>query len=374
MFRWLIPRASSGRPLAAEIPGLPGWLVPTVWVLLGLITVALFLAAFFLLRKTNLFSAEPLTKDEISSLWAFLGVALGVIATLIGTLLAEQNNRRTAALAVEAASREDRARKEDEKRLSLDLVAKILELITYEANYAPRARVAGAVATLIELRGNAVAIRILGDLWADDRVDTGTAVWIIDRILRDRAIGQEEQIQAVSLLYLNASKLVPKRDDPSQDWYEWPSLLGERWPSDLPFKARDAVIGTCVKVLLAREASHWKDYDGNVFPVSTLVFALEDPEMPAAAAVLGKLLEAGAPTRIGLTLPDDVVATARAAWSNAELPSWFVRLLDDFDAWAGEPSSTATTRAPVHLAANAPPASQVSPPSAPSSDQPPADS
>ena len=209
----------------------PGWLIPTLWVVLGFLLLSLIAVAVFLLARMDFFSGQPLTDEEIKSLWAFLGVALGAVVTLIGTLLTEQHNRRTAVLTREAGERERLAKQaqqildnQAEKRLTLDTVAKLLELITDAGGYARPARVGGAIATLVELEGGTVALRILGELWGADAVDSGTAVWLIDRVLSgDRP--DEEQTDAAELLASYAPKLVPSSNDADQDRTAYPPSL-----------------------------------------------------------------------------------------------------------------------------------------------------
>lgn len=167
------------------------WVLPAAWSCLGALVVALVALAVFLLFRMDLFADEPLTDEKIKSLWAFLGVALGAAATVIGALLTDQNSRRSATLAKEAEERAKRALDqqiaqdhETATRLTLDTRARVLELITYEGDYAPKARVAGALATLMELRGGPVACRILDELWRRDKIGTSSAVWIVERVSR----------------------------------------------------------------------------------------------------------------------------------------------------------------------------------------------
>ena len=189
-----VPDGSGIGPVQNHRPSqmalLPDGLITAFWVLLGVLMTALLLLATLVLVRSGIFSAKKLTDEQTKSLWAFLGVAMGAAVTLLGSLLTEQNNRRTSALTREAGEREQLAREkqqalaqEAEERLITDTVARILELITVDGGYAPRARVAGAIATMMQLRGGTIAVRILGELWKDNAVDSDTAVWLIDRIL-----------------------------------------------------------------------------------------------------------------------------------------------------------------------------------------------
>ena len=130
--------------------------------------------AAVLLAKSHVLSARSLTDEQTKSLWAFLGVAFGAVVTLIAALLTEQHNRRTDALTRQIADREQATREqqqrlanETEYRLKIDTISKVLELITVGEGsaYATRARVAGAIVTLMQLGGGVIGLRILNELW-----------------------------------------------------------------------------------------------------------------------------------------------------------------------------------------------------------------
>jgi hypothetical protein len=234
------------------------WVVPAMWAVLGLLLLSLIALAVLLLFKLNVFSSKELETDQFKSLWTFLGVALGAVVTLIGTLLTEQHNRRTDAQTREAAQREalerekqDALAKQAEERLTLDTITRTLELIATDGQYAEPSQIAGAIATMMELGKATIALRVLGKLWAGEKVDTSTAVWLIDRILKQASTPTNEgdQVQAATLLALNASKLFPTKNDQDQDWYEWPTMLDSSWPSYLPFLARNAIQVTAIRAL-----------------------------------------------------------------------------------------------------------------------------
>jgi len=85
-----------------------GWVMPAAWSLLAVLTLALLSLAVYLLFRMDLFAEGPLTDEQAKTLWAFLGVAIGTVATLIGSLLTEQNSRRLDDRAREAGDRAER--------------------------------------------------------------------------------------------------------------------------------------------------------------------------------------------------------------------------------------------------------------------------
>jgi hypothetical protein len=341
----------------------PQWPVRVVWVILGLIVLSLSGIAIILLVRMDLFSeAGQLTDEQVKSLWAFVGVSLGSAATMIGTLLAEQNNRRTAAQAQQMANREARARQEQfdlakvaekrldldtehqhrladetQQRLQLDTVARVLELITVDGEYAPEARIAGAMATMMQLQGDVVAIRILRALWAEKRIETNTAVWLIGRVLENPVAKSEDLIEAAGLLAANADKLLPGPGDENQDWMEWPLFLRDSWPALLPTEAKKSLIVMAVKVLLAREPNFWQDR-GDRSPIRMLRDARVDDEIHdvvahALLAILDVLDDQGLKV-LGLAVDDRTKARLRTSASSVQLAPWFARLLSQFGPWA----------------------------------------
>jgi hypothetical protein len=302
--------------------------MPTLWLMLLVIGLALVVLAVLLVVKWHLLSSTGLTGDQATDVWALLGVALGAVVTLIGTLLIEQHNRRTTALAHEAAVREQLARESKvvldraaEDRLTIDVVARVLELITVEGDYAPKARVAGAMALLSERPSNGVAMRILRELWAADAVDTDTAVWLVDRALVEGVARPEEAVGAAALLARHAPQLLPTARDRDQAWFSWPTSLTHTWPKELPKAAKADLVLAAAKVFLAREPGYWKP--AGKYPLETLVRSLDDNEVASKAAiVLVTLLDRGALAKVDFQLGADTMARIRERSASEPVEPW----------------------------------------------------
>jgi hypothetical protein len=312
-------------------------LLTLTYSLIGLVTLSLLLLATYLVFRMNLFSSKTLSDEQFKSLWAFLGVALGAVATLIGAMLTDQSNRRDVALRALAAAQQDATNRETEKRLKLDTVAKVLELITNGDNYAPPARVAGAVATMVELRGGPVAIRMLRELWVADKVSTSTAVWLVDRVLTDPETQEDAKLAAADLLADYASKLVPAPGDATQERYEWPSILQDSWPAHLSDASRNSLFHLTRMVLLARKPDFWWER-GTVFPVKTLhtlVFLTNDTKNEEQAALLlSVLFKAGFLEDIDFPLNEPQVARITQLADASDPAPWFAREMDRVRQWA----------------------------------------
>jgi hypothetical protein len=302
--------------------------VPTLWLVLLMGALSLGVLAVLLVIKLHLLSTSSLTGGQAKDVWAFVGVALGAIAALIGALLTDQHKRRTNAVTHEAAERERLARaaadalgQETEERCTIDLVARVLELITFEGGYAPKARVAGAMAMLAQRPSNGVTTRILKELWDAHAVDTDTAAWLIDRILVDGARRPDEAVAAASLLALQAAKLVPAARDSDQTWSCWPTSLMHTWPEELPESAKSDLLLAAVNVFLAREPAYWRATDK--YPLETLVRALDDPTVASKGAiVLVTLHDRGALARVEFQLPPASMVRAREQSGSARVPPW----------------------------------------------------
>jgi hypothetical protein len=335
-------------------------LLPALWIVLASLLASLIALAILLLVKMDFFSTDALTNEQLKSVWAFLGVALGAVVTLIGTLLTEQHNRRTAALTREAGERERLAKvqqqalaEQAEKRLTIDTVAKTLELITDDSGgYAKRARVGGAIATMVELEGGAVAIRILGELWAADAVDSDTAVWLINRVLKE-STETDELDAAADLLVFNAAKLVPGKNDENQERATWLAIIPEYWPQHLPTTARNSLVTATVRLLLVRELEYW--HEQSTSPLDLLHMALDDAEHRASAAfVLAKLHDLGVLQALDAEPGEEALDEIVFLSENFTPAPWFARLVAEFERWAcGEDVSdlAATTAGSVVAAA-----------------------
>jgi hypothetical protein len=334
-----------GDPERARVAA-PAWVPRILWVVLGLVTVSLLVLATTLLIRSRFFSSSTLSDEQLKALWVFLGVALGSATTLVGALLTEQNNRRTLAIAREAGQREQLAKErqqslaeETEERLVIDTVAKVLELITIEGGYAPRARVAGAIATMVQLHGGTIAVRILGELWKDDAVDSDTAVWLIDHIFQEYANAppgpsEQEVGDAAALLHLNVHKLLPKADDADQTWYFWPRTFDGKWPASFPTKPKILLCAIAIQLLLSRETSYWSD-TGCRYPVDMLCSALDDIEIAhIAAGELCALIDSGVFDGNTFPLQQGVDSRARELGNGIEFNPWFLRLLKQLGPWA----------------------------------------
>ena len=184
---------------------------------------------------------------------------------------------------------------------------------------------------MVELEGGTVALRILGDLWTVDAVDTGTAVWLVERVLKgDRP--EDEQKQATGLLFNHAAKLMPESADIDQDWEHWPAFL-DVWPSHLCKPARNDLLVMAVKALIAREPAYWQQRE--VHPLNLLDGALEDTEFrDGSSFVLAKLDALGMLADFEWEMDDAVAKEVHDVASAFDPAAWFSRLVSELEPWS----------------------------------------
>jgi hypothetical protein len=240
-------------------PRRPGWdrakaLVP--WLALAvLLVVPLYALAISFVVRSGIFDLRDRTisDEEFRTLWAFIAAGVGTAATIIGFLLTRSHNERTLAFQRDLEDRKLASQQETDARMTLETVVRGLELLVVgDGAYAPRARIAGSLATMVQLGHPAIAMRVLATLWQEDKVDNGTACWLISEVLRMGT--RQSRIEAAYLLYRHADSLT---DSGAEAWFDWPDILQDNWSTDFPLEARLRILASFVMVVLSKEPSWW---------------------------------------------------------------------------------------------------------------------
>jgi hypothetical protein len=275
----------------AKLRSAAPWVLVIAFFLLPLYAIT---AAFTI--RSGIFDLRDRTigPDEYKALWAFIASGLGTAATIIGLLLARSHNLRTLALQADIENRklafqeeaEDRKsvlERETSARLALDTAVKGLELVADgEGGYAPKARVAGALAALVHLGHPVIAMRTLEAAWDDAAVDKATACWLISEVYQSGS--ESSQIEASALLRTKASTL-PEEEGGGD--LEWPSAFWSKWLTDLPLEARYNNLLALVEVLLSRRKDWWDGTHGWVLILIDEAYRHDpDQDIRNAAAVL----------------------------------------------------------------------------------------
>ena len=236
------------------------WLIVTLLVLVPLYAISIafaFRSGIFDLRKT------AITNEEYKAILVFIASGFATAATVVGLLFTRSHNSRTLAFQEDIENRkllaqreiEDRSailQGESESRLALDTVVKGLELIVNSNGaYAPRARIAGALAALVQLGHPVIAMRTMRAAWDDGAIDAGTVCWLIDEVF---TLGSDESKREAGLTLLSgASKLTRNAGQ-----FDWPRTVGSDWPQDLSTNTRGYILYAIVELLVSKDRTWWE--------------------------------------------------------------------------------------------------------------------
>jgi len=289
----------------------------------------LYLIGLALVVRTGIFLLDSVNNSPSQLLQAaltFLASVLGTCVAVAGLWLTKAHNDRT------------------ESRLALETVATGLNLIGQGDGYAPSAKVAGALATLIHLDHPAIAIRALRAAWLDDAVDAETVTWLIGEVLETGTPGS--QLEAARLLYTRADRLTELRPDGSLEFH-WPFSIYEHWPVELHPDARGNILRALVVLLLSRDLAMWQE-DKFYWVIGLLDEAVRREEAADQEARIGA--QAGRFQMIILPVVTDVPrigwltgakdldvisANAKRAVRSGWRLSQFKRLEERLEDWAG---------------------------------------
>jgi hypothetical protein len=259
-----------------------------VFVVLPLYAMAITLAI-----RSSIFdwSDKSISADEYKALWTFLAAGLTATVTAMGLLLTRSHNQRTLALQKDIEDRRIKTQEDTDKRLALDTAVKTLELVgSPEGSYAPSARIAGALATLVHLGHPIIAMRTLDSAWDANVVDSATGCWLVGEVFVDENASNASMTEAARILCSHANELC--REEPGQ--YEWPSVIYEDWPSRVPLEARYFNLLSLITVLLSRDKAWWgRTYNWIVVLLYVIVMRDEDQAMRSSAAKILRPLLAG---------------------------------------------------------------------------------
>jgi len=273
---------------------------------------------------------------------AFLASAFATLVSATGLWLTKTYN--------------DRA----EDRLVLETVATGLNMIGQDGGYAPAAKVAGALATLIHLEHPVIAIRALRAAWLDGAVDAETATWLIGEVLETGTPGSK--LEAARLLRSRVEVLTEGRADGSLDLH-WPYPLYENWPVTLDIEARIDILQAMVDLLLSRPLRAWRagDYSPGARGYSWMLPLLDeiireepDPVIKGQAAIVAETLLATMPAATQVNWRSNWVAigpmreraavTAAAAMKSGQRLTPFRDVGERLQKWASAASAAAAAR------------------------------
>lgn len=309
----------TAQPLGTPGPGEPPAHRPGIvdglrrsWLSLsvGLLLVALGALMLSVVVRSDLwrFWGAPFTADQFRAMFAFLGAALGVVATLVAALLTKANNDRTLVQKEESEQRVLAQAREAQNRQRLDTAISVLGLIKTEDQYAGKAVTGAAITTLVVLGYPVIAMRTLQAALNEQAVDSASAAWVIDQVLGGRSIldgGQystaagrvqleapPSREDAIGLLYDHYAVFT---DDERPGKFEWPRCAAGQWPPGLDQQSGWTLMLAMLRLLTSRPASWWTADDLTwSWVIYTLYQVTEDPagdqHLRAEAATYSLLL------------------------------------------------------------------------------------
>lgn len=314
------------------------WPARFAWIAIVILAVApiYFLATIAAIRS-GIFNlrTEKLTNEELKSILVFLASTIAGSITLIGILATAAHNRRTTELQEEAEKNRLQLAEDEDRRIRLESVVKGLELLT-DQDFAKRARVAGAISTIVHLGHTPIALSTLESAWLDGAIDPNSATWLIDQVLLD---GRPADVSnAATILFQHAHDLTTLVGGGMVTYL--PEALQGHWDPKWPPRAKVTFVGTLVRVLLSQAPTRWK-YSSQIF--RTLIKATEDEDEIArrtAAAVLGALVRTPDNLSPVFGFGPDARPAAISAFerlrSDGVGPNWFHRtpeMIEEIERW-----------------------------------------
>jgi len=244
------------RRMRKWLRGVAPWAALFLFVLVPLYVVT----TFFGIRTGILdLNDRTISNEELKALWTFIASGFATAATIIGLLLTRSHNNRTLIAQKKADERNALLQRETSARLALDTVVKSLELlIRNDGEYAPKAKVAGALAALVHLEHPVIAMRTLSAAWDDNAVDAATACWLISEVFAGGT--EDSKYEAAMLLMLHVSELC--MDDTRKGVFEWPSFIYLKWPMSIPRDARYVILISLIELVLSRNQDWWGQQPG----------------------------------------------------------------------------------------------------------------
>ncbi len=313
-----------------------------------LIVVPLYGLLWTLLLRSGLLDLSgeppdnPPTKEQFQALLAFLGVALGVLATVVTALLTKTANDRALVQKEESEVRTLRQTRESENRQRLETAIAILTLIKHEGGYAGKAVTGAAIATLVVLEYPVIAMRTLQAAMAEKVIDIASAVWVIDQVLGQPALPAPQAAateknarhpksdqkdlrasrdDATQLLFDHSAELT-REVEPGA--FHWPTCALGQWPAGLSLQCAWLLTHALLRMLMSQRPEWWTTA-GSTW--SWVVYTLHeitldpaaDPRLKQETSVYGLILLEAVPEGVVVGPRDQEIVAPELRMKFAEL-------------------------------------------------------
>jgi len=218
-----------------------------------LVVLVIVLAAFLLRRLLILSPNDKNTTTVLAAAIALTGVLATAAVSLVGYLLRQSIDLRTARLAEQSAE----AAAVEHQRLKMETAMQTVKLLTgEEGKAAPTVQVSAALLVLAKLGEVSLAIDLAAEMWPKEQLSKSAAVQLADMGLRSTDLSSQRA--AAMLLRNNVGRLHVESDvGPRQ--YAWPDALAV-WNLDLPESVRITIAATLVDWLYLASAPTANDF------------------------------------------------------------------------------------------------------------------
>jgi hypothetical protein len=215
---------------------------------------------FFALTRVDMSDSDTAAKVT-AGVVAVVGVLFTGTVGFVGVLLKQSLDARNLEIQREA-----------ETRLTLEAGIKALQLMD-ESSQAPTpsTKISGAILIIAELGLLDSAISLVHSLWPLGKVDTASAISVIDAGLSHSKV--DIQRSAAALLDRHVDLIAASRTESAAPW---PQRLTDAWSPNLDISARERILTAMARYLLARP---YTETSQSVISGMMLGFsrALEDP-------------------------------------------------------------------------------------------------
>ena len=250
-----------------------------VTVVSMLIVFVLFTAILWMAGLFN-FTGTDASAKIVASALALVGGFFTTLVTAVGIFLKHSLDQRNAVLKDEAEKRQHSLdqrnailKDEAEKRLKQEAAIQTVQLLsTNSGKDVPETQRAGVLFILANLGLLDLAITVLDQMLAHDRIDTKSAVWVINKALESN--DEKIQLEASSILRERYGKFLMKNGQCT-----FPRCFYLNWNTEMPLLARQEAAEALLKMITARS---YRDWDSGIF--NTLILTLiaiwkTEPEM-----------------------------------------------------------------------------------------------
>ena len=223
----------------------------------------------------------------VAAVLGLLGVLATAAVTFVGLLLKRSFDSHSLRLQKAAEKRltiesvrNQALQKEAEDRLRMETAIRAVGLMSTSSGVeSAQSQQAGALFALASLGQLEFALALLSQMWPAERIDSISAVWLINRAFMSKNTDVQET--AAASLSSNATLI-----GVGGGWV-WPTCLDTDWRLELSVEARETVLDALLNLILSRPVGEWnQEYLNHIFLLLYLIMASEkEPRIRIGSAL-----------------------------------------------------------------------------------------